>query len=131
MWAAAEHNYWYLPGQFHDRALPAADAWFITLNDCDPVLSRYRFLDPCARAQAVGHTGIYSRNLLPADINARIEEVNVSNLVGSEHNWRRYLYSLYIQDRTRDYVLWHDLGLDGPAKSVSTQSAVVSGAAEE
>ena len=43
------------------------------------------------------------------DGNARIEEVNVSNIVGSEHHWRPYLYSLYIQNRTRDYLLWHEL----------------------
>jgi len=109
LWAAAEHDYWYLPGQFHDRALSAADAWFITLNYCDPVLSRYRFLDPCAGAQAVGHSGISGRQLLPPDVNARLEEVNVTNLIGKQHNWRPYLYSLYIQDRTRDYVMWHDL----------------------
>jgi hypothetical protein len=109
MWAAAEHNHWYLPGQFHGQALAAAEAWFSAINCCDPVLARYRFIDACDDPSAVGYAGIYGRNLLPPDVNSRIEEVNVSNIVGNEHHWRPYLYSRYIQDRTRDYVMWHPL----------------------
>jgi hypothetical protein len=109
LWAAAEHDHWYLPGHFHSQALAAAEAWFVTINCCDPILSRYRLLDRRDDPVAVGHSGIYGRNLLAADVNARIEEVNVSNIVGGEHNWRPYLYSRYIQDRTRDYLLWHPL----------------------
>jgi hypothetical protein len=109
LWAAAEHNYWYQPGQFHGRASAAADAWFITINCCDPVLARYRFLDKCSDADAVGYSGIYGRNLLPPEVNSRIEEVNVSNIVGGTHDWRSYLYSQWIQDRTREYILWHSL----------------------
>jgi hypothetical protein len=122
MWAAAEHNHWYLPNQFHSQALAAADAWFITINTCDPILARYRLLDKCGDPSAVGFAGIYGRNLLPSDVNARIEEVNVSNIVGSEHHWRPYLYSLYIQNRTREYVLWHELGLE-PAQPAAVLTA--------
>lgn len=117
LWAAAEHNHWYQPGQFHGLAPAAADAWFITINRCDPVLARYRHIDTCGDPEAVGYAGIYGRNLLPPDVNARIEEVNVSNIVGDEHHWRPYLYSRYIQDRTRDYALWHDLGAGTVRKS--------------
>ena len=78
--------------------------------------SRYHWLDRHSNPSAAGYAGIYGRNLLPPDINARIEEVNVTNIVGAEHNWRRYLYSRYIQDRTRDYVMWHPLlGVVEPA----------------
>ena len=41
---------------------------------------------------------------------------------GDEHNWRPYLYSRYIQDRTRDYVMWHELGFEStpqPAMSLT------------
>jgi hypothetical protein len=123
MWAAAEHNHWYLPGQFHSEALAAAEAWFITINCCDPILARYRHLDKCGDPVAVGFAGIYGRNLLPADVNARIEEVNVSNIIGSNHNWRLYLYSLYIQNRTRDYLLWHELGLATPKEAAALTAA--------
>jgi len=123
MWAAAEHNHWYLPGQFHSEALAAAEAWFSTINYCDPILAKYRLLDKCGDPVAVGYAGIYGRNLLSADINARIEEVNVSNIVGEEHHWRPYLYSLYIQNRTRDYVLWHELGAEAAKEPVALTAA--------
>jgi hypothetical protein len=123
MWAAAEHNHWYLPGQFHGQALAAAEAWFITVNGCDPTLAHYRFIEKCGDPVAVGFAGIYGRNLLPADVNARIEEVNVANIVGSDHNWRRYLYSLYIQNRTRDYILWHDLGWGATKEEPAARTA--------
>jgi hypothetical protein len=125
LWAAAEHNYWYQPGQFHSQAPAAADAWFVTVNCCDPVLARYRFIDECGNPEAVGYSGIYGRNLLPADINARIEEVNVTNIVGGTHDWRDYLYSLWIQNRTRDYILWHPLGTGGEANKAKPATAAV------
>jgi hypothetical protein len=123
LWAAAEHNYWYQPNQFHSQAMAAADAWFVTVNYCDPVLAHYRLLDKCNNPCAVGHSGIHGRNLLPPDVNARIEQVNVSNIVGAEHDWRQYLYSRYIQDRTRDYLLWHELSTalpKAPAEAAAT-----------
>jgi hypothetical protein len=121
LWAAAEHNHWFLPGQFHSEALAAAEAWYVTINCCDPVLARYEHLDKCSHPAAVGYAGIYGRNLLPADVNARIEEVNVSNIVDGEHHWRPYLYSLYIQNRTRDYVMWHELSAGAlTARAAST-----------
>jgi hypothetical protein len=122
MWAAAEHNHWYLEGQFHSRALAAAEAWFITINYCDPVLARYDHIDKCGCPVAVGFAGIYGRNLLPADVNARIEEVNVTNIVGGNHDWRPYLYSLYIQDRTRDYLMWHELSAGRLKEKIAAQS---------
>jgi len=109
LWAAAEHNHWYLPGNYHQHALATADAWFITINGCDHVLGRYRFIEKCSDPSAVGYCGIYGRNLLLPDVNARIEEVNVANIVGNDHNMPPYLYSLWIQNRTREYVLWHPL----------------------
>jgi hypothetical protein len=109
MWAAAEHNHWYIPGNYHGQALAAGDAWFNAINCCDPVLARYRFLEKCSDPAAAGYAGIYGRNLLPTEVNQRIEEVQVSHVVGKVHDKDPYLYSLYIQDRTRDYALWHEL----------------------
>ena len=123
VWAAAEHNYWYQPSQFHSHALAAADAWFITVNPCDPVLARYHLLDPCSCPVAVGYAGIYGRNLIPPDVNARVEEVNIANVIGNTHDWRDHLYSLYIQNRTRDYILWHDLGLPVKPQAEALASA--------
>lgn len=110
LWAAAEHSDWYLPGRYHGQALAAAGGWFITVNCCDPVLARYGMIDKCGDPSAVGYAGIYGRNLLPAEISSRLEVVNVSNIVGKTHDMPPYLYSLWIQDRTRQYVLWQPLG---------------------
>ena len=123
LWAAGEHNHWLLPGHFHGEALQQAEAWFITINCCDPALARYRFLDPCSDPVALGYAGMYGRNLLPPDLNARIEEVNVSNIVGGTHDNDPYIYSLYIQNRTRDYVLWHPLHAPAPEQPAALTAA--------
>ena len=80
-------------------------------------------IDPCTCPVAVGYSGIYGRNLIPPDVNARVEEVNISNVIGATHDWRDYLYSLYIQNRTRDYILWHDLGFNRKPKAEAVASA--------
>jgi hypothetical protein len=109
LWAAAVHNHWLVPGAYNGNALPMADAWFNTINCCDPVLQRYRMLDACDDPEALGYAGLAGRNLIAPDLNARFEERNVSNIVGSTHDMRPYLYSSYIQGRTREYVLWYEL----------------------
>ena len=109
LWAAALHNHWLLPGHYHGQALTVADRCLITTNCCDPVLSRYHWLEKCGNPVALGYSGFYGRNLLPPEVNRRVEEMNVTCLVGGTHDMRPYLYSLPIQNRTREYVLWHEL----------------------
>lgn len=108
LWASAEHANWLAPGYYHGRALPMADRWLITVNGCDPVLRRYHMLDKGGKPSALGYAGLYGRNLISQDMNRRVEEMNVSHLVGGTHEMRPYLYSLPIQNRTRDYVLWYE-----------------------
>jgi hypothetical protein len=115
LWAAALHNHWFLPGHYHGQALTALDRGFVTFNCCDPVLSRYHRLEKCGNPVAMGYSGVYGRNLLPPELNSRLEEMNVSCLVGGTHDMRPYLYSLPIQNRTREYVLWHELETAKPA----------------
>jgi hypothetical protein len=42
-------------------------------------------------------------------LNERVEEMNVSGLLGGTHDMPVYLHSPAIQERTRQYVLWHEL----------------------
>lgn len=119
LWAAAVHNDWLLPGRTHGRALPLADAWYITINACDPVLQRYHFIEKCGDPVALGQAGLWGLDLLPAELRERIEQENVAHLVGSSHDRRLYLYSPYLAERTRQYVLWHDL----PGRSMKEQQA--------
>jgi hypothetical protein len=108
-WAGGGHDYWLLPGQYHGKALAMADRWLITYNRCDPVLARYRFVDKCSNPVALGYSGMAGRNQLPPEIDARIEEQDVTPFVGRSHDMNRYLYSPPIISRTREFVLGHEL----------------------
>jgi hypothetical protein len=107
LWAAALHNYWLLPGQYHGCALPMANRWAIYINGCDPVLQRYRMLDKWSRPEALGYTGMVGMNQLPPEIWSRIEHWQVSHVVGRVHDMRRYLYAPGIAGRTTEILLWH------------------------
>ena len=108
-WAAAENSDWLLPGRYHGQALPMAQRWLNLINCCDPALAQYWRLDKCVGGTALGYAGIYGRNLLPAELSERFDEWNVTHLIGKQHALDPYLYSLPIQDRTRQYALWHEL----------------------
>jgi hypothetical protein len=107
-WAAAEHDDWLLPNRTHGNALPLAEHWLITRNCCDPALARYGWIDRGCDPVAVGYSGLVGRNLLTAEQNARIEEINVSHMVGKTHDNEAYLCSESIMVHTRRVVLWHD-----------------------
>ena len=85
-----------------------AEHWLITRNCCDPALARYGWIDIGCDPVALGYSGLVGRNLLTAEQNARIEEIDVSHLVGKTHDNDAYLYSESILSRTRQVVLWHD-----------------------
>ena len=70
-------------------------------------------------ARAIGQGRCTSTEVVEAHI-ARIEEVNVANLIGQEHNMPPYLYALWIQNRTRKYVLWHPLAETKLAEAVAS-----------
>lgn len=124
LWAAGLHNHWLLPGHYHGQALVMAKRWLITYNCCDPVLARYQWLEKCGDPVALGYSSLYGRNLLPPDLNDRVEEMNVSCLVGGTHDMRAYLFSLPVQKRTRLYVLWHELEVaEKPVQALAAMTA--------
>jgi hypothetical protein len=73
------------------------------------VLSRYHWIEKCGDPVALGYSGLYGRNLLPPELNERVEEMNVSGLIGGTHDMPIFLHSPAIQERTRQFVLWHEL----------------------
>lgn len=105
-WAAAVHNDWLLDGQFHGCALHSVDRMLILVNSCDSALKYYHLLER-DRPQALGYSGLAGG--LSADLNARIEQRKVENLVGQEHDSEPYLYSSYITQRAREYALWYEV----------------------
>lgn len=105
LWAAAEHNDWPLPGHAHGQTLGMADQWWITINGCDPALARYHFVDPCSEPVALGYAGLAGG--LPADLARRVQQVNVSHIVGGTHDMSAYLYAPGIAGPTSKVVLWY------------------------
>lgn len=105
-WAAAEHDDWLVPYRRHWRAIDMAERWLITRNYCDPALSRYGWIEKGWDPVALGYSGLAGRNLLTAEQNARIEEIDVTNVVGKTHDNDAYLYAPWVAGRTRGVVLW-------------------------
>lgn len=119
LWAAALHNYWLLPGRFYGCALPMAQDWLIYVNGCDPVLKHYHRIEKCGDPAALGYTGLAGLNTLPADLRSRIEQWQVSHLIGGTHDVRPYVYSPVVGGRTRQYLMWQEL----TAKKAADNSA--------
>ncbi|HUE70374.1 MAG TPA: hypothetical protein VMP01_05740 [Pirellulaceae bacterium] len=106
LWAPAAHNDWLLPHSRHGKALPLADKWLSTTNRCDESLWRYERLEKCGNPPALGFAGFTGRGQLPAELQNRWEEWEVSNLVGSTHNYHPYMHSPWIAEQTARCVLW-------------------------
>jgi hypothetical protein len=107
-WAAAAHNDWLLPHGRHGKATPLVDKWFSTLNRCDESLWRYERLEKCGNPPALGYVGFTGRGQLPAELQGRWEEWEVSNIVGDTHNYHPYVYSSWIAEQTAKCVLWKE-----------------------
>jgi hypothetical protein len=68
-------------------------------NSCDSALKRYRFLDRCTQAEALGYVGI-------AGVSApdKIEQLDACCAVGPEHNWANYFYNSAIVGQMLPYL---------------------------
>lgn len=106
LWAAAVHHDWPLPGRWHGQSLPQAERWLICVNPCDPVLARYAAVEKCGDPTALGYAGLPPHGPLPADV----EEFQVGHLVGKSHDKDSYLYSPAVACKTRETVLWREVG---------------------
>lgn len=107
-WAPAAHNDWLLEHGRHGKALPLADKWLSTTNRCDESLWRYERLEKCGNPPALGFAGFTGRGQLPAELQSRWEEWEVSNIVGSTHNYHPYVFSAWIAEQTARCVLWKE-----------------------
>jgi hypothetical protein len=87
--AAGLHNDWLAEGRTHGQALEVVDWMLLINNSCDMALKRYRFLDTCRDAEALGYTG-------PAGWSphyGKIREFDACCDLGKAHDWNRYLNS--------------------------------------
>lgn len=102
LWAAASNNDWLLAGGAHQWAPVACPDWFITFNSCDPALKWYHVVDKCNPGEALGYTGLPNGPILDSP---RINQMNVSGMVGDTHDLYRYLQFEPILAGSREVVL--------------------------
>ena len=86
--AAALDNDWLCAGHHHGMAMEQVSQMLVLYNTCDPALQRYRFVDPCSHAQALGYVGVADESL--GAYAPRIEQLNVSSIVGRSHGEDNY-----------------------------------------
>jgi hypothetical protein len=99
--ASALDDDWLLPSGEHGRAVAVSRGVLSMFNPCDAALKWYGMLDRCRRPTALGYCGM-AREL--ADDEGAVQEMNVSHLVGREHDWRNYLYSGEVMARVRSFL---------------------------
>jgi hypothetical protein len=103
--AAALDCDWLFPGRFHGQALSQMSELLLVNNGCDRLLKRYHWLyHRRSCAEALGYTGLY-RGRLPADEQAKIEQINACCIVGQQHKFLLYLASGSIMARVRATML--------------------------
>ena len=97
--AAAEDCDWLAPGHPNELAVPTVERMMLLNNSCDAALKRYRFLDRCSRAEALGYVGM-------SGVSApdKIETLDACCAVGPEHSWANYFYDSAIVGQMLPYL---------------------------
>lgn len=103
--AAAVHSHWLQPGEPFDQAMSSVARLQVQFNPWDPVLRHYGILERDSSPSALGATGICADKDL-GENGQRLEQLNVSNVVGNKHDVRRYLNSPKLMSRILDNVFW-------------------------
>jgi hypothetical protein len=114
--AAAMHRQWLRPGCYHEMALSHTDFLLNLFNSSDPVLKRYRFLYKGSRPEALGFTGMYTRDL--GEITRRIEQRDTRLMIQKSHAAIHYFENHFLRERIRQVLFWHNL-----AERVATRSS--------
>jgi hypothetical protein len=93
-----------LPGYSFGQALTQVDQLLVVFNQCDPVLRWYPRMYGRGGPQALGFVGLPVSRLRPAD-QPKVQEINVSRIVGESHSWRDYEGSAPMMSRIAPYLL--------------------------
>lgn len=104
--APAMNNCWILPGNRHGEAVSQVDELLLLKNPIDRALKWYPVVAygrVHSGPQALGYTGIPGISRLGDDAE-KVEQYNVSGIVGREHNALLYLQSSRIIERVAPYV---------------------------
>jgi len=101
--AAALDAHWLLPGQRHGRALGQLDQMLVTVNPCDRVMRLYPRMYGRRGPEALGYFGM---GCLPARSDrGKLEQLDVSCAVGTEHGWWSYWRSTSLRAAIASYSL--------------------------
>lgn len=99
--AAATHNCWFGPGQYHGMAMQQIDRLWLTVNPNDPAMRFYSLSSANSSPEAMGEHG---PTCLDYDARSRVTCVNVSKSVGRTHD----LY-VYVGSQHRMHSMWQHL----------------------
>jgi len=94
-------------GQF-GKAKDQMGEFLLFINQSDPTLRRYYWLDKRNPQNALGFSGYCQHQLDPL-----VHQVDISPYIGRSHDIQRYFASRQIVSMVRDNVLWRS---DAPAK---------------
>jgi hypothetical protein len=73
-------------------------------NGCDRILRRYGTVDKSSHPDALGYTGMYTRDLgTDAD---RIEQFDACRIVGRDHSLANYQSDGWLRSRIQQFVFW-------------------------
>lgn len=101
--AAALHNDWLIEGHFHGQSLDVVERMVVLFNPCDPALKRYDRVFPEGRPLALGAYGV-ADSALGANAE-RVEQWNVSAIIGRTHDEWAYLNAPWVAERLRAGLL--------------------------
>lgn len=92
--APAVHWDWIAIDGTHGAALSVTERMLVLYNPCDPALRWYRFVYRCERPDPLGRYGIGDDWL--GEASARVDQWNVSPVIGKTHDEDAYLTSSWI-----------------------------------
>jgi hypothetical protein len=98
--AAAVDRNWMTPWGRHRQATQRIDGAISLFNSDDPVLQRFKFLDPSTRPKAAGHQGFVANPL--------IQQYDCSQCVGRTHDERTYYRECPHFVRILDHLFWNE-----------------------
>lgn len=104
--AGALDSHSLVPNGRNGRAMTQVERMLVMINPLDPVLFHYPHLGGLFHKgpPALGLTGLSLASL--GHERDKVSLWNVSRYVGSEHDWRRYIYSPRVVSALREYALF-------------------------
>ena len=106
--AAAVHNYWLNPGEFHGLAFSQIDRLLLLYNTADVALKHYHLAEPDGDPRALGYSGLPCGRLGPDA--ARVSQRDVRHEIGKQHAELKYYASGSVVHDLQRYALWGPIG---------------------